>query len=403
MRIVYLHQYYNTDQMAGSTRSAEMARRLAAAGHDVHVVTSLREPTAGPRDWRETTVDGYRVHWCPVPYSNRMGFGDRLRAFGAFALRASGRAAALRGDVVFATSTPLTIAIPGAWAAWRSRAPMVLEVRDLWPELPIAIGALKGRLSIALARGLERWAYRRSTRVVALSPGMRDGVIAAGVPPECVAMIPNSCDLELFDVPRQTVQTLRAGTPWLGARPMVLYAGTLGRMNGVGYLAAMARAAQGRRPDAVFVALGDGAEAAMIRAQAERDGTWQRNFFLVPPVPKREVAAWFAAADIVCSLFIDLPEMRANSANKYFDGLAAGRAVAVNYGGWHAELLTRHQAGIVMPAGDPKAAADLALAALADPGHLTAMGAAARRLAGQEFDRDRLAGQLIQVLEAAAR
>src|SRR5690606_2268049 len=109
-------QYFNTPRMAGSTRSYEMARRLTEWGHDVHMVTSWREP-ARTTDWFTTTEAGIQVHWLPVPYSNHMSYAERIRAFSRFAFHAARRALSLPADVVFASSTPLTIALPGVYAA----------------------------------------------------------------------------------------------------------------------------------------------------------------------------------------------------------------------------------------------------------------------------------------------
>ena len=95
------------------------------------------------KGWFTTHESGMRVHWLPVRYSNHMTYLARMLAFFKFAIRAAGRARQIRGDVVFATSTPLTIAIPAVYAARRCGIPMVFEVRDLWPELPIAVGALR--------------------------------------------------------------------------------------------------------------------------------------------------------------------------------------------------------------------------------------------------------------------
>ena len=167
--------------MTGGTRSYEMARRLVEMGHEVNMVTSWREPD-DRKHWFETSEAGIKVHWLPVPYSNRMGFYDRILAFLKFALRSSRLAAALDSDIVFATSTPLTIAIPAVFASYKRRVPMVFEVRDLWPEMPIAIGSLKNPFLVKAARFLEHWAYRHSSSVVALSPGMKSGVIRTGYP-----------------------------------------------------------------------------------------------------------------------------------------------------------------------------------------------------------------------------
>src|SRR3954454_1129976 len=132
MRILYLHQYFNTLDMPGGTRSFEMARRLVARGHDVHVVTSRRDGCVGGPARQETIEAGIRVTWLRVPYSNAMGYGRRMRAFAGFAVRSCLTAMGERPDVVFATSTPLTIVFPGLAASrWRN-VPMVFEVRALW-------------------------------------------------------------------------------------------------------------------------------------------------------------------------------------------------------------------------------------------------------------------------------
>ena len=198
MKITYIHQYFNTRDMSGGTRSYEMARRLVSMGHEVTMITSWRSSHVGTH-WFETDESGIKVLWLPVKYSNHMSYAARVRAFFRFAFGAARKAASLPADVVFATSTPLTIAFPGIFAAKALNVPMVFEVRDLWPELPIAIGALKNSMLKYAAVRLERFAYNNSSRIIALSPGMRDGVVRSGYSENRVTVIPNSADLELFD------------------------------------------------------------------------------------------------------------------------------------------------------------------------------------------------------------
>lgn len=194
LKVIYLHQYFNTPDMSGGTRSYEMARRMVAAGHEVHMVTSTRDPNHRHAGWFVSEEAGIQIHWYPVPYSNDMSYAQRMAAFWSFAIAARKKAIQLEGDVVFATSTPLTIALPAVPAARKKKIPMVFEVRDLWPEMPIAIGALNNPLLRFAARRLEHWAYKNSAAVVALSPGMKAGVVATGYPAERVAVIPNSSD-----------------------------------------------------------------------------------------------------------------------------------------------------------------------------------------------------------------
>lgn len=397
MKITYLHQYFNTPSMSGSTRSFEMARRLVDYGHEVEIITTQRA-NADAKDWFETTEAGVKVHWLPVPYSNHMGFANRIKAFTRFALAAKARAVSTQPDLVFATSTPLTIAIPGVGAAKALDVPLVFEVRDLWPEMPVATGDLRNPLLIALANRLERYAYMNSQQVVALSPGMAAGVEKAGFPRDRISMIPNSSDIELFTNPVGEPAQILPDLPDLTGKKLVVYCGTIGRVNKVGYLAEIAAQARKIDPKLVFCVIGDGAERAQTIQTASDLGVLGKNMFFFDPVKKNQVPAILAACHMSLSLFADIPAMWSNSANKFFDTLAAGRPIGINYLGWHADLIRDNDLGVVFPYGQPENAAQLISDFLSHTSRQEQAGANALALARSQFDRDNLALQLQDVL-----
>ena len=393
LRIVYIYQYFNTPQMSGGTRTYEMARRLVRAGHTVHVVTSQRTPSREHKGWLTTREDGVFVHWLPIPYANDFSYPKRMLAFFKFAILSASKAASLDSNVVYASSTPLTVAIPGIWTSWRKRVPMVFEVRDLWPDLPIAIGALKNPIARFLARLLERTAYARSALVIALSPGMAEGVARTGYPPERIRVIPNSADLDVFGYSPSAADRFRRNHPELPTGHIFIYPGTLGRINGVGYLAELAAHLRDSAMEATIVVIGGGVEEGHVRNIAVELDVLGKNFFMFGKMSKQEIADAFSAASLVFSCFVDLPEMEANSANKFFDALASGTAVAINYGGWQAELVREYGIGLVLPR-DPGIAAEELAQWLAKPGAVSAAGLAARELGKEKFARDNLAAEL---------
>lgn len=390
--------------MNGGTRSYEFATRLVAKGHQVDLITSDRSPrTSGGAEWRVTDENGIAVHWYSVPYSNEMGFISRVKAFIAFAFASVRRANSIDADIVFATSTPLTIAIPGIIKKRKAKIPLVFEVRDLWPELPIAIGALKNPVLKFFARLLEKSAYRNSEAVIALSPGMRDGVIKTGYDSSRVCVIPNACDNQSFIAEADKVKAFRNERDWLGDNPLLLYAGTLGQINGVGYLVEVASHLQKICPSVRVLIVGEGQERSKIVAQATEAGVLGINFFVEDYLPKNEMATLFGAADISVSLFVDLPEMRANSANKFFDTLAAGRPILINYGGWQAKIIEDTGAGIVTWGMPFEEVAHNISSCISDADWLVSTSKSSKRLSKELFDRDKLADEFEAVLKMAAQ
>src|SRR5690554_5472269 len=400
MKVIYLHQYYTSPEMAGGTRSYEMARRMVAAGHEVHMVTSYREHDDSRQGWFQTNEAGIQVHWYPVPYSNHMSFFQRLKAFFSFALAARKKALQLDADIIFATSTPLTIALPAVSASRKKKIPMVFEVRDLWPEMPIAVGALKNPLLKFSAHRLEHWAYHNAAAVVALSPGMKEGVASTGYPAGKVAVIPNSSDNVEFQHDAEAAARFRAERGWLGDKPLLVYTGTFGPTNGVGYIVPVARKLLEMKSDICILLVGDGAEKDKIIEEAKLAGVLGKNLFIEDKLPKREIPALLSAADMASTLFIDLPEMRPNSANKFFDALASGTPVLLNYGGWMHEMVSSKKCGLALWQCSPAQVAAELDNKMHDRQWLEQAGVAARQLAEECFDRDALADQLIRVLQS---
>lgn len=397
MRILYFHQYFNTPDMSGGTRSYEMARRLVAAGHEVHIITSWLKET-DEQTWFTTIEAGIQVHWFPNFYNNKMSYSERIKAFLRFAYHATKKGKSLKADLVFATSTPLTIAIPAIFTARALKVPMVFEVRDLWPELPIAMGALNNRLAQKLAYQLEDWAYKNSSAIVALSPGMKDGIVKTGYPKERVAIIPNSSDNELFTIDLEQAQEFREKYEWLQDRPLIVYTGTFGHINGVGYLVELAEQLKQLNPEIRILLVGDGVEFEKVELLAKEKAVLNVNLFMMKQIPKKQIPVVLNAATLCTALFIDKPEMRANSANKFFDALAASTPILINYGGWMVDLIERNQCGLVTWNKSTDQAAKEIVSLIADENRLNEYALNAKKLAMTQFNRDELAAQLNQVL-----
>lgn len=396
MRIVYLHQYFVTPRMAGGTRSYEMAHRLVAAGHEVHMITTWRDPVQ-QKSWFITNEGGVQVHWLPLPYSNKMSYGQRIKAFIGFALAAAWKAASLKCDLVFASSTPLTIAVPAIYASWRNRVPMVFEIRDLWPDVPIAMGVLKNPLAIAMARSLEKITYKRAAAIIALAPGMKESVCGRGIAHSKIHVIPNGCDFDLFNS-RDVVPAFLPGSE-IGGRAIV-YIGTMGIANGVVFipqLAAEIRRLSGRDL-CRFYLIGDGNQRPAVEALAEELGVLNSSVFFVGQLPKQEVARWLASADATIMTY-DGPEIvyRDSVSNKFFDSLAARKPVIANFRGFSTLAAADAGAGFII-SRDPATAAKSLTELLRDPDILTRSGEAAFSLGQKYFSRDHLAKKLETVL-----
>jgi glycosyltransferase involved in cell wall biosynthesis len=399
VRILYIHQYFKTPAGSGSTRSFEFARRWVHAGHTVTLITGVtdRSDISSDQHISRHNVEGIHVLAINTRYSNYMSFLRRITAFFDFMFWATWVGMRHVGpvDVILATSTPLTVGIPGYLLSLWKRAPFVFEIRDLWPEAPVQLRALRNPLAIWLARSLERFLYRVAAHIVTLSPGMLDALRRMGVPEHKLSMIPNCCDLDLF-APREPSAAILEQYGLQG-RFVALYAGAMGSANGLGMVVETARVLQCRGSAVHLLLIGDGKEKPVLEKLAAHYQL--ANITFLPWVPKSDLVELMAMADLCLVFFAPLPVLETSSPNKFFDALALGRPILINYGGWMRELLDQHQAGVAVPSNDPQEMADAMMALQADPSRLREMGRHARALAEREFDRDQMSRKFELLLE----
>lgn len=393
MKVIYFHQHFSTPNGSGSIRSYAMARRLLTRGHQVTMVcgsysggeTGLSQPFEG--GMRCGNVDGIDIIEFDLAYSNNDRFVKRSITFLKFALRSISLVFTQKYDILFASTTPLTIGIPGIFARWIFGKSFVFEVRDLWPELPRAMGVIRNPLVLWLMSLLEWVTYLSAHRLVGLSPGIIEGIAYRGVSRDCIALVPNGCDLSLFVEDVQPWRPVKVGATDF----MAIFAGTHGMANGLdAVLNAAAELKRRRRDDIKLLLIGQGKLKASLQARAASEGL--DNVIFHDPVNKTKLAGLMAASDIGLQILANVPAFYySTSPNKFFDYIAAGLPVLNNYPGWLSDMIREHRCGFSVSPDNSVAFADALIQAAANRDELKVMGQRARVLAETHFDRIKLA------------
>ena len=254
------------------------------------------------------------------------------------------------------------------------------------------MGVIRNPIVLGAMSVLEYASYRSADRCVALAPGIAEGIARRGVPPERIVMVPNGCDIGIFGT--QASQAWRPDGVFPGDL-MAVYAGTHGQANGLDAVLNAAAVLKSRQLTAIKIVLvGDGRQKPQLAQRVEDEGL--SNVIMLPPVPKERLAGLMAAADLGLQSLANVPAFYyGTSPNKFFDYIAAGRPVLINYPGWLAEIIVTHDCGFVAVPDDPAAFANALEAAANDRAALQLKGRNSARLARAEFDRHRLADQWV--------
>lgn len=409
--IVCLIQHYHTPDCPTSARPYSLIRHLAQH-HEVTLIASDAWRKRRLRHDFEWVPDSVRLIELQVPYGNRMGPFRRLSSFASYAAKSllAGLRIA-RPDVIFATSTPLSTAVGAALLSRWHRVPWVFEVRDLWPDFPIQMGAVPSRLAQRALYGIERFLYRDAAHVIGLSPGMTDHIQRV-VPPEKTTTVLYGSDQRIAaGISGETIQAYRTQvlneTAMSTSRPahpsttdplIIVYAGSYGRANAIPTLIDTARLLRDE-PDVRFVFTGDGYHAPAVQAASRSLPT----VHCLPPLAHPEALALFAAADLSIVSFADRPVLSTNSPGKLFDSLTMGTPVIVTNPGWTATWVEENQCGWAVPPESAPACAEHIRALLQQRSLLQQAAVNAADVATRTLSREQAVRDINAVISITAR
>ena len=354
MKIAIVSQFYAPEPAAAANRVAAMARAFAAAGNDVRVYTGMPSfpdgviapPYRGKRHAVESdgavTVERVWTYASGTSLS-----GNRLANWLSVAAGVAHRivASRTRFDAIVVSSPPITLALPALLGAFAHVAPLLVDVRDVWPEIAVAMGswAPGSRLATLVGRIADTM-YARAALVTCVTETAREQIVARGADPAKVLLVPNG-----FDPVVPAAQAPVAPLP--GVRDVV-YVGNMGLATG---LEVVIDAAALLRADATirFVLIGGGADAARLRARVRSAGL--HNVAFTGPLPR--AAARRALADAAATVVPRVATIADSLPTKLFDAMLVGTPVVLSAAGEARRLVERADAGLAVTPGDPAALA----------------------------------------------
>tara|TARA_Y100001970_G_scaffold219290_1_gene269045 strand:- start:890 stop:2119 length:1230 start_codon:yes stop_codon:yes gene_type:complete len=352
MKIIYLHQYFKFPNESGGTRSFDLATGFLDSGHHVEMLTSTSNiEYKKKKRWTKINKNGLVVHYVYLPYANEMSYIRRSIVFFKFLWLSTFKLLSLKGDLVLTTSTPLTVGIPALIKKWFHKTPFIFEIRDVWPEVVIAIGAVKNKIIQRLLYFLENLIYKNASAIVPLSIDMKNSITSrypnlASIP---IQVIENISEIDRFQNSVNTNNSVLKEKIGFCPRFTILYAGTFGRVNGLDYVVNLASKLIDLDPSIVFVMLGDGSEKEAVLQKAVDKNLLNKNIYILDSVAKKDLSQLYYECDMGSSFVVPIKELWANSANKFFDTLAAGKPILINHDGWQKELIEMENIGYVLP------------------------------------------------------
>jgi glycosyltransferase involved in cell wall biosynthesis len=405
MKILFLTDNFPPETNAPATRTYEHARTWAAAGHEVTVLGNVPNFPIGKvfqgyrnRLWQREIMDGISVVRVWTYVTANEGFLKRSLDYFSFAVTGViGGLFLPRPDVIVATSPQIFTALAGCILSRIKRRPFVFELRDLWPDSIAAVGAMREGRLLRLLKRLEYWLYHRAAKIVSVTNAFRQILIDNGVPQEKISVIRNGVDLKAF-VPGAKPPELerRLG---LEGKFVAAYVGTLGMAHGLDTLLSAAEQLRDRR-QVVFLLVGTGAERTRLEADKERRRL--DNVVFVGPVDKEEVKQYWRLCDVALVLLKDVSLFLHVIPSKMFEAMGTGRPIILGVRGESEELLRESGAGIAIPPENPPALAEALAKMMDNPALCRDMGGAGRKFVEAAFDRQRLAIEMLNVLEEVA-
>lgn len=406
MKILFLSHYFPPEINAPASRTFEHCREWVRAGHEVTVVTCAPNHPRGRvyegyrnRLYQREQREGIEVVRLWTWLSANEGFLLRTVNYVSFMLACIFAAPWLRRpDVVISTSPQFFNGLAGYFVSRLKRAPWVLEIRDLWPESILAVGAIRNTVLISVLRRLEHFCYAKADRIVPVTDAFADYMREHGVEAGKITVIKNGVELGLFrrDVSGDAMRE-RLG---LAGKIVAAYFGTHGMAHHLETVLEAADLLKNSHPEVMFLLVGDGAERARLLEQKTHMGL--SNVMMLDQQPKEAMPELWALSDISLVLLRKTDLFKTVLPSKIFEAMGMARPIVLGVEGEAKDLVDAAGAGICIEPENARALADAVSALAADPVQRNAIGERANAYVRANFDRNQLAARYVDVLNAAS-
>lgn len=393
MRITVLTHYYPPEVNAPASRISELARAWRDMGHAVTIVTTAPSHPRGVvypgfrnRFFQHEVTDGIEVIRLWTAIAANEGFLRRLLGYLSYPLSLALNLGRIpRSDIVISTSPQFFCGLAG-YLLQSQRRPWILEIRDLWPESIVTVGAMRQGPVIRLLEKIEAWAYRKADGIVSVTDSFVPH-LRARAPNTPIAVVKNGVDLALFGQ-RQEIPADLIAEHGLGGKFVAGYIGTHGMAHGLDTVLEAAELLR-HRPDIAFLLIGDGAQRARLQAQAADRGL--TNVIFAGQQPKAAMPGIWSSLGASLVLLKRMDTFKSVLPSKMFEAMAMESPIILGVEGEAAALLAEAGAGIAITPEDSAALAATVCRLADEPARAADMGKAGRTFVARHFDRRRLA------------
>ncbi|MGQ9581864.1 MAG: glycosyltransferase family 4 protein [Armatimonadota bacterium] len=406
MRILLVTQYFKPESVGAPIWIHQLAVDLVSMGHRVTVLTAFPNyPTRivfeGYRGkvYLREQLDGVDVIRTYIYASPNEALWFRALNFGSFCASATlGGLAASKPDVIYCIMPPLPLGLSAEFLGFVKRAPVVVNIQDVYPDIAIALGFLRNRLAIRFFQWMERLIYYHAAAVVVISDGFKENLLGKGVPAQKVHVVPNWADPDFIRPgSRENAFRRRLG---VGEQFTLIYSGNLSHNSNVEPVIEAAEVLQ-NEPFA-FVIVGDGVRKTDLERKAREKQL--KNVWFFPFQPLEDYPQVLTAADMNL-VTLNTQAAMASVPSKVFKMMASGRpilAITTNGNEVH-RLISQANCGLCVPPDDPASLAEALRYAAAHPDEMARMGANGRRYMEEHYSRQKCIAQIEAVLKAAAK
>ncbi len=383
MKVLIIHQHFKTPYSGGAIRSYYLAQALLADGLDVEVIT------AHHGDYKMEVIDGALVHYLNVPYNNGYGFLRRSVSFLRFLWKAVDKAKGCKDVALcYAISVPLTVGLAAMRIKKNHNIPFVFEVGDLWPDAPVEMGFVRNYFLRKYLYDIEKRIYQSAQAIVALSPPIKRA-IEQKIPGKQIDVVPNMADTEFFVKSSKDGELVRKYN--VAGKFVVSYIGALGLANGLDHIVHCAEATRKAGLPVQFILCGEGAQKQNLILKSKK--LELHNITFLDLLSREGVKEILGITDAAFISYKPVKILETGSPNKFFDALAAGKLILINFGGWIKNEIEENNCGVFVDPFQPVDFVRKIKPFLADPLLLENFQFNARSLAEKKYSRKELSAR----------